>query len=80
MKCCFLFNLKVFQTLSEIVFPDAFQEPNESLNNFMNEELRIFESEKKLRNEEKAALVLQLKEKEEMLQFKNNEVETVAQV
>ena len=46
----------------------------------MNEELRIFESEKKLRNEEKAALVLQLKEKEEMLQFKNNEVETVAQV
>ncbi|CAG5098858.1 Oidioi.mRNA.OKI2018_I69.XSR.g16040.t1.cds [Oikopleura dioica] len=72
-------ELEVFQTLSEIVFPDAFQEPNESLNNFMNEELRIFESEKKLRNEEKAALVLQLKEKEEMLQFKNNEVETVAQ-
>ena len=63
----------MFQTLSQIVFPDAFQEHNSSINNFVDAERAIL-------IEEKNDLIEQINEKEEMLQFKNNEIETVAQV
>lgn len=63
----------MFQTLSQIVFPDAFQEPNSSMTNFMNDEIYVHIEEKKV-------LAEQLKEKEEILNTKNKEIETVAQV
>jgi len=59
--------------LSQIVFPDAFQEHNSSITNFMNEELNVHIEEKKILTE-------QLKEKDQILNSKNNEIETVAQV
>jgi len=62
----------VFQTLSQIVFPDAFQEHNSSITNFMNEELYVQIEENKILTE-------QLKEKEETLNSKNNKIETAAQ-
>jgi hypothetical protein len=65
-------ELEVFQTLSQIVFPDAFQEPNSSMTNFMNDELYVHIEEKKV-------LAEQLKEKEEILNTKNKEIEIVAQ-
>lgn len=65
-------ELEVFQTLSQIVFPDAFQEHNSSITNFMNEELNVHIEEKKILTE-------QLKEKDQILNSKNNEIETVAQ-
>jgi len=65
-------ELEVFQTLSQIVFPDAFQEPNSSMTNFMNDEIHVHIEEKKV-------LAEQLKEKEEILNTKNKEIETVAQ-
>ena len=63
----------MFQTLSQIVFPDAFQEHNTSMTNFMNDEIYVHIEEKKILTE-------QLKEKEEILNSKNNEIEAVAQV
>lgn len=59
--------------MSQIVFPDAFQEHNSSITNFMNEELNVHIEEKKILTE-------QLKEKDQILNSKNNEIETVAQV